>query len=58
MKPGLVGGHCISVDPYYLLHKSKKVGQNGLLIESARKINESMTKHVVSNLKTISKLKK
>ncbi len=58
LKPGLVGGHCISVDPYYLLHKSKKVGQNALLIESARKINESMTNHVVSNLKSISKLKK
>ena len=58
LNPGLVGGHCISVDPYYLLHKSNKVGQKALLIENARKINESMTNYVISNLKKKTSLKK
>lgn len=40
--PGLVGGHCISVDPYYLIHKSREVGFHPQLIESARRINDSM----------------
>ena len=58
LNPGLVGGHCIGVDPYYLLHKSNNVGQKTLLIENARIINESMTNYVVDNLKKISFSKK
>lgn len=41
--PGLVGGHCISVDPYYLTYKSKKEGYEPELISSGRRINENMT---------------
>lgn len=40
--PGLVGGHCISVDPYYLLHKAATVGYIPDLIRSAREINDTM----------------
>lgn len=41
-RPGLVGGHCISVDPYYLAHKSKLAGHNAKLLLTARSVNESM----------------
>ena len=41
-KPGLVGGHCIGVDPYYLLHKCKEVNFNPNIITSGRKINDKM----------------
>ena len=40
--PGLVGGHCIGVDPYYLAFKSKKVGHEPKLILAGRKLNDSM----------------
>ncbi|MCB0641701.1 MAG: nucleotide sugar dehydrogenase [Phaeodactylibacter sp.] len=40
--PGLVGGHCIGVDPYYLLHKSKELGYDPQVILSGRRINDSM----------------
>jgi UDP-N-acetyl-D-galactosamine dehydrogenase len=40
--PGLVGGHCIGVDPYYLVYKAKKVGYYAKVISSARYINDSM----------------
>jgi UDP-N-acetyl-D-galactosamine dehydrogenase len=40
--PGLVGGHCIGVDPYYLVYKAKKVGYFSKVISSARYINDSM----------------
>ena len=45
-RPGLVGGHCIGVDPYYLTFKSKSIGHNAKLMLTARKINESMPKVV------------
>ena len=45
-KPGLVGGHCISVDPYYLTYKSKKVGYNPKLILAGREINDNMGKYI------------
>lgn len=45
--PGLVGGHCIGVDPYYLIHKSQESGYYPQLITTARRINESMSKYVV-----------
>ena len=47
-KPGLVGGHCISVDPYYLAHKAQQVGHDPEVILSGRKINDSMGLHVAS----------
>ena len=43
LSPGLVGGHCISVDPYYLLHKSRSKGYIPDLIRTAREINDSMS---------------
>ena len=46
-KPGLVGGHCIGVDPYYLMHKAKKLGYNASVILSGREINDSMSDYVV-----------
>ncbi len=49
-KPGLVGGHCIGVDPYYLTHKAKKIGYKTKIILAGRKLNDSMGKHVASQL--------
>lgn len=40
--PGLVGGHCIGVDPYYLLHKSKQMGYDPEVILSGRRVNDGM----------------
>ena len=42
LTPGLVGGHCISIDPYYLMHKSKVSGYTPNIMSAARKINDSM----------------
>ncbi len=44
--PGLVGGHCIGVDPYYLVHKAQEVGFHPELILAARRVNESMSAYV------------
>jgi len=44
--PGLVGGHCIPVDPYYLVHKAKKAGYHPQVILAGRALNDSMAKHV------------
>ncbi len=49
-RPGLVGGHCIGVDPYYLTHKSDKVGYRPEMILAGRKINDGMGNYVVSQL--------
>lgn len=46
--PGLVGGHCIGVDPYYLLYKSKRMNFNPKLIEVSREINESLSEFIVN----------
>ena len=54
MKPGLVGGHCIGVDPYYLTFKSEELGYTPDLILSARQINNGMSKYIVN--KTIDKM--
>lgn len=54
-RPGLVGGHCIGVDPYYLAHKALEVGYNPEIILAGRKLNNSMGFHVadqVSHLMT------
>lgn len=48
--PGLVGGHCIGVDPYYLLHKSKELGYTPQVITSGRKINDEMPAYVAKRL--------
>lgn len=48
--PGLVGGHCIGVDPYYLTFKSKQVGHNPKVILSGRSLNDNMPGHIVSSL--------
>lgn len=48
--PGLVGGHCIGVDPYYLTHKAEKLGYRSQIILSGRRINDDMGKYVVENL--------
>ena len=52
-KPGLVGGHCIGVDPYYLAHKSLEVGHNPEMILAGRKINDSMPFHISKKLKKL-----
>ena len=49
-KPGLVGGHCIGVDPYYLTYKAKKIGYNTSLINQARKLNDDMPKYIINKL--------
>ena len=48
--PGLVGGHCIGVDPYYLTYKSKEVGYLPNLIITARKVNDAMGANIVKEL--------
>ena len=49
--PGLVGGHCIGVDPYYLTYKSKINGVNPKIILSGRKLNDMMPNHIAGRLK-------
>ena len=49
-KPGLVGGHCIGVDPYYLTHKAQELGYSPEVILAGRRINDNMGNHVASNL--------
>ena len=44
--PGLVGGHCIPVDPYYLVYKAKEIGYNPQVILAGRAVNDYMSKHV------------
>ncbi|MGX2949011.1 Vi polysaccharide biosynthesis UDP-N-acetylglucosamine C-6 dehydrogenase TviB [Frederiksenia canicola] len=45
-RPGLVGGHCIGVDPYYLTHKAEEVGYNPQVILAGRRINDNMARYV------------
>lgn len=47
--PGLVGGHCIGVDPYYLAHKAQMVGYHPQVILSGRRVNDSMGVHVANS---------
>ena len=49
-KPGLVGGHCIGVDPYYITHKAESIGYHPQVILSGRKINDNMGNYVASEL--------
>lgn len=48
--PGLVGGHCIGVDPYYLTYKAEQMGYHSQIILSGRRINDDMGKYVAENL--------
>lgn len=49
-RPGLVGGHCIGVDPYYLTHKAQSIGYHPEIILAGRKLNDQMGNYVVSQL--------
>jgi len=49
-RPGLVGGHCISVDPYYLTHKAQEIGYHPEVILSGRRINDGMGSHVAERV--------
>ncbi len=50
MNPGLVGGHCIGVDPYYLVHKAMEVGHVPDIIRMAREVNEGMPRNAITRL--------
>ena len=56
-KPGLVGGHCIGVDPYYLAHKAQEVGYNPKMILAGRYINDGMGSYVAKQLIKLMALK-
>lgn len=49
-RPGLVGGHCIGVDPYYLTHKAQSIGYHPEVILAGRRINDSMGRYVASQM--------
>lgn len=49
-KPGIVGGHCIGVDPYYLTHKAESLGYNPQVILAGRRINDNMGRYVARNV--------
>ena len=49
-KPGLVGGHCIGVDPYYLTHKAESLGYHPEVILSGRRINDNMGAHIANSV--------
>ncbi|MNQ68017.1 Vi polysaccharide biosynthesis UDP-N-acetylglucosamine C-6 dehydrogenase TviB [Pseudomonas jessenii] len=49
-RPGLVGGHCIGVDPYYLTHKAEAIGYHPEIILAGRRLNDSMGTYIVSQL--------
>ena len=49
-RPGLVGGHCIGVDPYYLTHKAQEIGHNPEVILSGRRINDGMGSYIAESV--------
>jgi UDP-N-acetyl-D-galactosamine dehydrogenase len=51
-RPGMVGGHCIGVDPYYLTHKAEEVGYHPQVILAGRRINDNMARYAATNLRT------
>jgi UDP-N-acetyl-D-glucosamine/UDP-N-acetyl-D-galactosamine dehydrogenase len=57
-KPGLVGGHCIGVDPYYLTYKAEKIGHDSTVILAGREVNDNMGNYVAIKLITEMKKKK
>ena len=56
-KPGLVGGHCISVDPYFLIHKAKSLGYSPEVILAGRNVNDNMGKFIASKVINLMKNK-
>ena len=52
-RPGLVGGHCIGVDPYYLTHKAQAVGLSPELVLAGRRVNDGMASHVAARVAAI-----
>ncbi len=52
-EPGLVGGHCIGVDPYYLTYKAKKIGYSPKIILSGRNLNDNMTRYLYLRYKQL-----
>ena len=57
-RPGLVGGHCIGVDPYYLTHKANEIGYNPEMILAGRKLNDNMGSYVANEVSKLMKKKK
>lgn len=57
LKPGMVGGHCISIDPYYLMYKSEMSGYTPNIMRASRSVNDEMTKWVVNQFKEFTKRK-
>ena len=57
-RPGLVGGHCIGVDPYYLTHKANEVGYHPEMILAGRKLNDNMSLHVANEVSKLMNKKK
>ena len=49
-RPGMVGGHCIGVDPYYLTHKAEEVGYHPQIIASGRRLNDNMARYAARNV--------
>lgn len=49
-RPGLVGGHCIGVDPYYLTYKAAEIGHKAEVITAGRNVNDNMSRHVASKI--------
>src|SRR5699024_6605550 len=49
-KPGLVGGHCIGVDPYYLTYKAQSVGHHPEMVLAGRRINDSMGRYIAGEV--------
>ena len=49
-RPGLVGGHCIGVDPYYLTHKAQSIGYNPEMILAGRRLNDNMGKYIAGEI--------
>ena len=56
-RPGLVGGHCIGVDPYYLIHKAQQAGYHPEIITAARRINEGMSAYLCAQVLKLMALK-
>jgi len=49
-RPGMVGGHCIGVDPYYLTHKAEQIGYNPQIILAGRRMNDNMARYAARNM--------
>jgi len=52
-RPGMMGGRCIGVDPYYLTHKAEEVGYHPQVILAGRRINDNMARYVARNVSSL-----